>query len=136
MSLSITAAWLYSWIRFRLHVHRAWLPPRLLEDDFGFGLTLRANGRRTSFRFADQPLPFRFRERLNALALDVRRIQYRGQSSSRFAARDFRFLHASPALRAHCWHADRFHDHLLLLDVGFDLIRFICLRLRFLGAST
>src|ERR1700730_18342680 len=116
-------------VGFRLDVHRLGFRLALFEDDFGFGFALRANRRRAAFRFADQALPFRFCERLDALPLDFRLFQH-GRNQFAFAARDLRFLHLNLRFALHLLHTHRFGDYLLLLDVGFDLVSLVRLRLR------
>src|SRR6202040_2542693 len=119
-------------IGFGLDVHRLGFSFTLLEDDLGFGFALRAGGRGAAFGFLDQALPFGFGEGLDALPLDFGGLEHRGNQLA-FAARNFGFLHLYLRFAFDLLDADGFHDHLLLLDVGFDFVGFVGLRLRALG---
>src|SRR6516165_8353861 len=55
---------------FRLDVHRTGLGVALLEDDFGFGFTLRADRGGLALGFGHEALTFGVGKRLYALALD------------------------------------------------------------------
>src|SRR5213082_2511294 len=79
-------------VGFRLDVHGLGFRFTLLEDDFGFGFALRADGRGAALRFAHQALAFGVGQSFDALALDFRLLQHGGDEFA-FAARDFRFLH-------------------------------------------
>src|SRR5229473_7278477 len=77
---------------FRLDVHGLGFGFALLEDDFGFGFALRTDRRGAAFGFGYRALTLGAGQRFDALALDFRLLEYRGDELA-FAALDFRFLH-------------------------------------------
>src|SRR5277367_5262942 len=100
-----------------LDVHGARFRVTLLEDDFGFGFALRANGRGAAFGFAD-----------NALTFDFCALEHGGDQFA-FAARDFGVLHLDLRFAFDLLNAHLFEDDVLLLAIGFDLVGLIGLRL-------
>src|SRR2546427_1565107 len=115
---------------FRLDVHGLGFGFAFLEDDFGFGFTLRADRRSAAFRFGYQPLTLGAGQRFDALAFDFRRLQH-GSDELALAALDFCFLHLYLGFTLHLLHSHGFGDDLLLHDVGLDLVSFVGGRLGF-----
>jgi hypothetical protein len=67
-------------------------------------------------------------QRLNALALDFRGLQH-GRDQLALAAQNFRILHLDFVLFLHCRTLASSATHLLLHDVGLDVVGFVGLRL-------
>src|SRR5208283_533862 len=110
------------------HVHGASFGIALLEDDFGFGFALRANGAGAAFGFHHSALALRLGERLNALPVDLRLLQYGGNQFF-FAAQDLGFLHLDLLLFLHLLHLNGLGGNLLLHHVGLDFVGLVGLRL-------
>src|SRR6266478_3736289 len=113
-----------------LNVHGAGFGFALLEDDLGFGFTLRTDGRGPAFGFAHQALAFGVGKRLDALTLDFRLLEDGGDQFA-FAARDLGFLHFHLSFALDLLDFNGLGNDLLLLDVGFDFVSLVCLRLGF-----
>src|SRR5208282_3894832 len=111
-----------------LHVHGTGLGFTLLEDDFGFRFTLRADGRGLTFRFANQALAFGVGEGFNTLALDFRLLEHGGDKFA-FAAGDFGFLDLDLRFALDLLDADLLEHDGLLLAIGFDFVGLVGLRL-------
>ena len=79
-------------VGLRLHVHGARFGVALLEDDLGFGFTLRANGGGAAFGFDDGTVAFGFGERFDAAALEFGLLEHGGRQFG-LAAQDFGLLH-------------------------------------------
>src|ERR1019366_8621648 len=109
-------------------VHRPSFSVTLLEDDFGFRLALSADRTGMAFRFHRQALPFSFGQRLNPLALDFCPLQYGGYQFL-LATQDFGLLHLHLLLFFDLLDLHSLGGHLLLHDIGLDLVRFVGLRL-------
>ncbi len=81
-----------------------------------------------AFGFKCQPLLFGLGEGFDALALDFGRLQNGGDQLA-FAALDFGVLHRDLTFLFHLLDLDLLRDHLLLHDVGLDLVGLIGRRL-------
>jgi hypothetical protein len=119
-------------IRLGFHVHGLSFGFALLEDDFRFRFTLRANRSSAAFGFGHEALTFGVSKRLDALTLDLGLLEYGGDEFA-FAACDLGILHldlrlALDLLNPHLLERDR-----LLLTVGLDFVSLVGLRLGFLA---
>src|SRR5271156_1991393 len=117
---------------FGLDVHGLGFRFALLEDDFGFGFTLRANGGGAAFGFADEALTLGVGDGLDALALDFGLLEHGGDEFA-FAALDFGVLHFDLRFAFHLLYFHGFGNDLLLHDVGFNFVGFVGRGLGFLG---
>src|SRR5260370_28144492 len=113
---------------FGLDVHGAGFRITLLEDDFGFGFTLRANGSGLAFGFGHQAVAFGVGEGLNARALDFGRLEERGNEFA-FAVIDFGVLNFDLGFALDLLNANLLQDDGLLLAIGFDFVSLVGLRL-------
>ena len=116
-----------------LDVHGLRFGLTFLEDDLGLGLALRARGRGVTFGLRHQPLPLGVRQRLDALTIDLRLLQYSGDELF-LAPRDLGLLNLHLLLFLDLLYAHGFSDDLLLHDVRLDLVRLVRLRLLLLDA--
>ncbi len=107
-----------------LHVHGAGFGVAFLEDDLGFGFTLRANGGGAAFGFDDGTVAFGLGHRLDAAALEFGLLEHGGRQFG-LAAQNFRLLHLDLMFLFHLVNSDFFGAHLLLHHVGLYLVRLI-----------
>ena len=128
ISLSTTAAWLYSWNASAFtFIARASASPFLKMISASASPCMRV-ARRGAFGFDRQPALLRFGEHLDALPLDLGLLQH-GRDQLLLAAQDLGFLHLDLLLALDLLHAHRLGDDLLLHDVGLDLVGLVGLRL-------
>ena len=119
-----------------LHVHRLGFGFALLEDDLGFGFALRADRGRAAFRFRSSAADFSASASVSMRWRSISACFSTVAISSLLAAQDFGFLHldlAAPSRPAESSPASA--THLLLHDVGLDLVGLVGLRLLLLAPS-
>src|SRR5579862_6192165 len=107
-----------------LHVHGLGFGLAFLEDDFGFRLALRADGGGLAVGFHGQLRFLGFGQCLDAFALHLRRLQHGGDQFA-LAPLDFGVLHGDFVLFLYLLDLHLLRDHLLLHDVGLDLISLV-----------
>ena len=115
-----------------LYVHRLGFRFAFLQNDFGFGFALRANRGGGAFGFGDPALPFGGGQCFDPLAIDLGLLQDR-RDQFLFTAQNFGFLHLHLVLFFHLPDLHGFGHHLLLHDVGLDVVGLVGLRLLLLG---
>ena len=102
------------------------------QDDFGFRFALRADGEGMTLRFCREPHFFGGCQSLDASALHFGHFQ-RGSNQFVLAALDFRLRHFDLLFLLHLLDLHLFKDHLLLHDIGLDVVGLVGLRLLLLG---
>ena len=128
ISLSMTAAWLYSWYASAFtFIALASASPFLKMISASASPCARIADARPSAS-DDQALLLGRGQRLDALTLDLGLLQH-GRDQLLLAAHDFGFLHLDLLLFLDLLHLHLLGDDLLLHDVGLDLVGLVGLRL-------
>ena len=131
-SLSMTAAWLYSWKASAFTFIAFASASPFLKMISASASPCCADRRSVTFGFRHQALLLGLRQSLDALTLDLGLLQH-GRDQFFLAAIDFGLLHLDLPFFLDLPHAHALGDDLLLHDVGLNVVRLVGLRLLLLG---
>ena len=115
-------------VRLGFDVHRFGFCFPFEEGDGSFGFALGSDSNGAALGFGNEALLFSGGQRLNVAAFDFSLFENGGNQFA-LDALDFSVLHQNRLLMLHLLNLDLFHHHLLLHDVGLDLVGLVGLGL-------